>query len=380
MSLQEFFYSGNQKTRILRHITAWLLLYIFAVCTYPPKGSGTLNGKGMDGFVIFYRMVFIRTFLMILSQMLFAYLFLYILVPRFLRKKKYLKFTAGLLGAWIVTAIFRYAVYTYIYNPVMAHFHYHTNDPSLILLFSIRQTISGPAFLGGLFIAVKLFKDRQQKQKDFIQLQMENASAEIQLLKTQIHPHFLFNTLNNIYSFTINRSPKASELVHQLYALMYYMVNECNEPFVSLDKEIHILKSYFELEKIRYGSRLLLDLDIQASYPDMAIAPLLMIPFLENSFKHGTSKTLASPWIKLRIHVHENLLNFHLVNGKPAEHEAPTHKRGIGLANVTKRLQLIYGSNHLLQLDNEPESFSVIMQVPITRPVKSFSSKIKNIV
>jgi len=367
MSLQEFIYSGNRKIRILRHITAWVLLFIFAVCTYPPKGSGTLNGRGMDGFLIFYRMVLIRTFLMLLSQMLFAYLFLYILVPRFLLKKKYLRFTAGILAAWAITAIFRYGVYTYIYNPVMLYFHYHTNDPALVLLFSIRQTISGPAFLGGLFIALKLFKDRQQKQKDYIHLQMENASAEIQLLKAQIHPHFLFNTLNNIYSFTINLSPKAGELVHQLYALMYYMVNECNEPFVSLDKEIHILKSYFELEKIRYGNRLLLELDIQGSYPDMAIAPLLMIPFLENSFKHGTSKTLTNPWIRLRISVLENTLFFQLVNGKPTEHEAPSHKRGIGLANVTKRLQLIYGSNHSLELDNTPESFSVTMQVPVTK-------------
>jgi Putative regulator of cell autolysis len=92
-----------------------------------------------------------------------------------------------------------------------------------------------------------------------------------------------------------------------------------------------------------------------------------MIPFLENSFKHGTSKTLTNPWIRLRISVLENTLFFQLVNGKPTEHEAPSHKRGIGLANVTKRLQLIYGSNHSLELDNTPESFSVTMQVPVTK-------------
>jgi len=365
MTLQDFIYSKERKTRILRHLTAWLLLYIFAICTYPPKGSGTLYGRGMDGFLIFYRMVFIRTFLMILAQMLFAYLFLYILVPYYLRKKKYIKFIAGIFIIWLITAVFRYLVYTYVYNPVMLYFHYHTNDPNLILLFSIRQTISGPAFLGGLFIALKLFKDRQQKQKDYIALQRENASAEIQMLKAQIHPHFLFNTLNNIYSFTISRSPQAGELVNQLYGMMNYMVNECNDPFVSLNKEIHILKSYSDLERIRYGSRLQLELDISGNSTDMTIAPLLMIPFLENSFKHGTSKTLKDPWIKLTIQVLENKLFFKLINGKPTEHEAPSHKRGIGLANVAKRLQLIYGSAHSLQLENTADSFSVTMQVPL---------------
>ncbi len=367
MTLQEFIYSRERKIRILRHLTVWLLLYVFAICTYPPKGSGTLNGRSQDGFLIFYRMVLIRTFLMILSQMLFAYLFLYILVPIYLRKKKYAAFIWGILAAWAITAVFRYAIYTFIYNPVMIYFHYHANDPHLILLFSIRQTISGPAFLGGLFIVLKLFKDRQQKQKDYINLQRENASAEIQLLKAQIHPHFLFNTLNNIYSFTINRAPQAGELVLQLYGMMYYMVNECNDPFVSLDKEIKILKSYLDLEKIRYGSRLLLELDISGNSPDMAIAPLLMIPFLENSFKHGTSKTLKNPWIKLTIRALENRLFFQLINGKPTGHESPSDKRGIGLANVTKRLQLIYGSAHSLQMDNTPDSFSVTMEVPLKK-------------
>ena len=370
MTLHEFIYSRDRKTRVLRHITAWLLLWVFAICTYPPKGSGSLYGRGIDGFLIFYRMVMIRTFLMLLCQMMFAYLFLYVLVPLYLRKKKYVFFFLGILVEWAATAAFRYLLYRFVYNPVMAYFHYHTNNPSEVLLFSIRQTISGPAFLGGLFIAAKLFKDRQQKQNDYISLQRENANAEIQLLKAQIHPHFLFNTLNNIYSFTINHTPQAGELVGKLHGMMYYMVNECNDPFVSLNREIEILKSYLDLEKIRYGNRLKVDMEVSGNDDEMAIAPLLMIPFLENSFKHGTSKTLGNPWISLRIRVAENRLFFRLANGLPDGHVLPSNKKGIGLANVAKRLQLIYGSSHALQLDSNRESFSVTMEVPVRKSQK----------
>src|ERR1700712_4871399 len=167
MNLNEFIYSKKISIRILRHVTVWLLLYILGVCTYPPRGSGSLYGRGVDGFLVFYRMVLIRVFLMLICQMLFAYIFLYLLVPFYLRRKKYILFGILLLAAWLVSAVFRFIVYTYVYNPVMLHFHYHINDPNLILLFSIRQTISGPAFIGFIFIALKGTKDWQQKQKDF---------------------------------------------------------------------------------------------------------------------------------------------------------------------------------------------------------------------
>jgi sensor histidine kinase YesM len=365
MTLNEFIFSKKTKIRVFRHVTVWILLYILAVITYPPKGSGTLNGLGIDGFLIFYRMVLIRVFLMLICQMFFVYIFLYILVPFFMRRKKYILFILLTVIAWAVSALFRYVVYTYVYNPVMLHFHYHINDPNLVILFSIRQTISGPAFIGFIFIALKLIKDWQQKQKDFINLQKENAAAEIQLLKAQVHPHFLFNTLNNIYSFTINHSQKAGELVQQLYDLLNYMMNECNDSFVSLETEINILKSFADLEKVRYGTRLHLEWEITGNCDNKWVAPLLMIPFLENSFKHGTSQILKNPWIKLSVRVLENRLFFTLINGKPPDNETVSRKKGLGLANVKKRLQLIYGSAQSLELENNPDNYSVTMQVPL---------------
>ena len=367
MKLNEFIFSKNRKIRIFRHITAWLLLYLFAIITYPPKGSGTFYGLGADGFFNFYRMVAIRTFLMVVCQMFFAYFLLYLLIPFYFRKKKYFLFVCLTLVLFLITAAFRYVLYTFVYNPVMVHFHYHINNPNLVLLFSIRQTVSGPAFLGGLFIFLKLYKDQQQKQKDFFALQKENINAEIQLFKAQVHPHFLFNTLNNIYAFTLNHSPIAGELVQKLYGMMYYMMYECNDPLVSLEKEIQILKNYSDLEKVRYGSRLDFTMDISGNSDDKKIAPLLMIPFLENCFKHGTSQTLINPWIKLNIRISENRLFFTLVNSQPTEKKPQTAKKGIGLTNIKKRLGLIYGQSYILTLENNPENYLVNMEVPIQK-------------
>lgn len=302
-----------------------------------------------------------------LSQMLFSYILLYILIPVFFRKKKYIQFACTLLLAWLVTAIFRYSVYIYVYNPIMVHLHYYTNTPSQLYLWSIFQTINGPAFMSGTFISFKLFKDSQQKQKDNFDLQKENASAELQLLKAQVHPHFLFNTLNNIYSFTLNKSGNAGEMVLQLSDMMKYMINDCATEFVPLRKELKMMGDYIGLEKVRYGNRLDIQTEIEGDCENKMISPLFMIPFVENSFKHGASKLLKDPWIKLFIQVDENVLHFTLSNNKKSEKETVSKKEGIGLANAKKRLELLYPQTHLLLIEQTTNTFTVNMQIPVLK-------------
>lgn len=191
-----------------------------------------------------------------------------------------------------------------------------------------------------------------------------NAETEIELLKAQIHPHFLFNTLNNIYSFTLNRSPKAKKLTSDLTGIMKYMMNDCNVELIALAKEIKMLLHYIELEKVRYGNLLLIQTDIRGDYKNKTITPLLMIPFAENSFKHGASKMLKDPWIKLFIQADETVLHFSLSNSKPPD-KSVSKKGGIGLRNVRKRLELLYPQNHLLTIESTENTFMVNMQIPL---------------
>ena len=193
--------------------------------------------------------------------------------------------------------------------------------------------------------------------------QQEKITAELQLLKAQVHPHFLFNTLNNIYSFILNGSDKAPEMIKKLSSLLYYILNDCNRKWVSLDKELSMIQDYIALEQIRYGDRLNLSLHIQGSPKGKMISPLMLIPFVENSFKHGTSRTLTHPWVRLDIHIDKDFLEFKLTNNKPEYNIESTGKKGIGLNNVKKRLQLIYPESHSLNIIENEMSYEVYMKI-----------------
>jgi sensor histidine kinase YesM len=338
------------------------------VLSYPPHGTfGSVGGVEVEGLIKYYKMASIRCFFHFLCQMILCYPLLYYLIPQFLRRKKYGQFIITILLLLAIVSMLRFVLFFDVYNPIMRALNFYVNSRQELLKLSLIQNFDGPAFIGVLFISFKLFKDWQQKQKDNLDLRKENARAELQLLKAQIHPHFLFNTLNNIYSFTLDKSPQAKKMVKMLEDMLHYMIEECEQPQVSLDKELAILKDYFELERIRYGNSIDMQFEITGDTTGKRITPLLMIPFVENSFKHGTSRILREPWIKLFVQADDDVLHFSLTNSKPAD-ETPHHRKGIGLHNVRKRLDLLYPAAHLLLIESTTNTFTVNMQIPITDP------------
>jgi LytS/YehU family sensor histidine kinase len=245
---------------------------------------------------------------------------------------------------------------------------------------AIIRLFGNPPLICALLLSLKRIKDWYLKQNENRLLLRENINAELQLLKAQIHPHFLFNTLNNIYFFILSEPVKAEDLITKLENLLYYMINECNVPAVPLDKEINMINDYFELEKVRYN-----DLDIElvltGDYTNKMIAPLLMIPFIENSFKHGTSKMLRDPWIKLFIQADEEMLHFTLANNKPAG-KIIDKKHGIGLSNVKKRLAILHPEKHYLTIEPTENTFTINMQIPLeqaNKTVKNTDAAIYNL-
>ena len=217
-----------------------------------------------------------------------------------------------------------------------------------------------------LMLAIKYYKDWVMKQKQSEILVIENTQAELQLLKAQVHPHFLFNTLNNIYAFALTKQPRAAELVDQLTGMVDYMSKEGVRPLVPVEKELRMLQDYIGLEKIRYGDRLDMQLEITGDYKNKMIAPLLLIPFLENSFKHGTSKMRGMQWIRLSIFINDYTIDFDLSNSRPSLSQANNdQKSGIGLKNVQKRLQLLYPGKHQLSIESTSELFTVHLQLQL---------------
>ena len=200
-----------------------------------------------------------------------------------------------------------------------------------------------------------------------LQLQKENTEAQMQLLTAQIHPHFLFNTLNNIYSQAQTESPKSSKMIMGLSDMLRYILYEGQKPLVPLKQELMMVTEYVNLEKIRYGNKLDVHILIPDKHNDLYIAPLLLLPFVENCFKHGTSNMLQDPWINLTIELRDTTLVMKLMNGKASVNGNIQSKSGIGINNVRQRLDLLYKDKYELQIREEEEVFVVDLKVELVR-------------
>jgi two-component system, LytTR family, sensor histidine kinase AlgZ len=213
-------------------------------------------------------------------------------------------------------------------------------------------------------MVIKFFKLCTLKQRDWILAQQEKVTAELQLLKAQVHPHFLFNTLNNIYSFSMERSPKTPGLILKLSSLLSYMLYDCKAEHVRLEKEIKIMKNYIDLEKERYDDTLEISWSVEGNIKDQFISPLLMLPFLENAFKHGVSEQIEKPWLSIDISVKSNILRCKIANSK--NEFAPPCEIGIGITNVKKRLEVLYPGKYELKISDEGNFFVISLMLKLT--------------
>ena len=330
-----------------------------------------------------------RQFSILLCNIAFTYAVMYYLLPRCSAYKKKWITTAGIFLLLFIAflALDYFIVYlTHIdTSKSMVKQGVPRSMPSAAVIVS-RMTASVTFYLAtvvGLAITIKLLKQWWLKQKETEQLSREKVNAELQLLKAQIHPHFLFNSLNNIYSFALESSPKAPEMIQKLSGLLHYMLYDCQHPAVPLEKELKMIQDYISLETIRYGERLDLHVSIQQAAiksgetNELLIAPLLLIPFVENSFKHGTSKMLTRPKVLLDIALKKNTLFFSLINSRPSAWEIKSHNSnsGLGLKNVQKRLALIYPESHELQIVESPTEYSVRLKLILIKK-KSFETEI----
>jgi Putative regulator of cell autolysis len=326
------------------------------------------------GFVFFIKKILIYNSLpIILAHAAFTYAIISFALPRYFFKRKSLIVTTFLFIG-MMTLIY-IASLGLLYIPYYQSYVTGTRKilPGIKELMDLehRSHLYNLPVVAGFAIMIKLMKRWWLKQKETEQMEKEKARAELQLLKAQIHPHFLFNTLNNIYFFTLNASPQAPEMIKKLTTMLHYILNDCNQPSVPLEKELKMIQDYIALEKIRYGELIEIKTEIQEAGNIKMIAPLLLIPFVENSFKHGASKMITRPWIKLHITFEDNALHFFIINSKPLSHEFTSRNGGIGLKNVQKRLLLLYPGEHELNIMSEPENFTVFLKIQLKELIVS---------
>jgi hypothetical protein len=382
MQWHDFIFSTKRQTKLLRHFIFWITWWMYFYGTrffYPNaflpghkavsrmRADNIRNtfrhyGDYVSGTHVWSLIEFSRSLLMLSVHITACYFFINYLVPRFLLKAKYLLFLAGtvlLVGAMIMASRF-------MDTAVIPALPLQGNSESIAFYSSIFSGVINAIIIIAAASIIKFGKYWWQKQKEKEQLEREKIITELQLLKAQIRPGFLFNSLNNIYVFSLAASPRASESLLKLSGLLSYMLYECDQPLVQLHKEIEMMKDYIAMEKIRLEETTEIELSVTGDLDGKMIAPFLLLPFIENSFNQNNNLT-EDHWINLDISVEGNVFFMKLANNMATE--ADDQFLSNSLTNVQKRLTLLYPQKHELKISHEPEMLIVLFKIQLDETI-----------
>jgi sensor histidine kinase YesM len=341
-----------EKNRPLQHILFWFIYSIANVSI----------GLTSQGDTIAESLIF--NFLMLIPQILAAYYFTYFIILELFFKHKY--FSAVfffILGTYFFSALARVLV-VHVGEPLIKKAPFE-QETILEILTDIgklwEQYIPLVYSVSFIFLFVKFFLEYKHKKEEQTQLSKEKIEVELKTLKAQLNPHFLFNTLNNIYSLSLDSSPKTPVAIAKLSDILDHILYKCDSQLVSLSTEIQLLQNYIELEKLRYDERLKIQLETTIEN-DTQIPPLLLLSLVENAFKHGAGEDSGSPKISILIVAKKGNFTFEILNSVSNDYENKG-KENIGLTNIRKQLDLIYGNDYEITIYTESNLFKVILKI-----------------
>ena len=343
---------GRSRYRYALHFCFWSCIFLYEVIIW-----GLVDGK--------YEEKFISTSIELPVKITAAYFTLYVLIDRLLLRKRYLAFALYLIASMFIVGLILRGLSFYVLYP---RFYVEGLQIPLFyfpkILIAIFYAYAWVAILATFHLMRRYYTNQQitqSYQQAAEQLEKEKLEAELKLLKSQINPHFLFNSLNSLYVLALNNSQRTPAMIHKLSELMSYMLYDSNQPEVLLEKEIEYIRNYIALEKIRYGDRIEITFNVYNQYEDLSIAPLLMLPFIENSFKHGVRNQLSNAWVFIELDIVDEEVVFKVENSKgPKETE---RQGGIGLNNVMKRLDYLYPNRYSLTIFDEQDTYMVVLRI-----------------
>ncbi|MBC5993515.1 sensor histidine kinase [Pontibacter cellulosilyticus] len=341
------------QNRLMLHVLFWAAYVTF---------FGLLYGSYIDD----YYNAFMIELVELPFKMVLVYFNMYYLMPRFLLQRRYLEFFVYLLLLMgVITAMLQYVLMPFLIHPLFCPTTC-TNDNLTFYRF-IKNGVN-ISYVVAITALIALLKNWYRHQKAAQNLTQDKLEAELKVLKAQIHPHFLFNTLNSLYSLTLKKSDNAPEVVLKLSSLMDYMLYDANAAKVPLDKELAYIKNYVALEQMRYGTRVDVQFTESGGIAGKQIAPMLLLPFVENAFKHGVTTETENAWVRIDLKVTGKQLVLLVENCKCGV-KASTSTRdiasGIGLKNLQRRLELLYDGKYELEIEDEADSYSARLEVTL---------------
>jgi len=355
MSLPDRLLHFHKRHRWLSHVVFWLIFLLI----------GVSSSKYRNGNRATYGFEFISDALYMSAEMIFAYALAYFVVPQFLYRKRYLLAATGFVvssyAACVVGRIFIVKICEPLAGiaPKASETYAEILRDLPKLLYNYYLDMMAAA---SIFVFLKLLKDQHEAQKHALQLEKEKTETELRLLKTQLNPHFLFNTLNNIYSLSFISQPATSKSIAGLAEILDHILYRCNEQYVPLSAEINLVRNYIELEKLRYDERLTVNFNIDIEH-DIEVAPLILLSLVENAFKHGASDDAGAPMVDIDLRVTAENFIFNITNSIATYNSTEKWDAGdrIGLNNLRRQLDLIYGKAYRLDVNREDKLFKVTL-------------------
>ncbi|MEO6541619.1 MAG: histidine kinase [Ferruginibacter sp.] len=290
---------------------------------------------------------------------LMVYLTNYLLIPKLLYKSRYFWFGLSFIVMILVSSIIKMNILAYVLkSPQLL-------DMSGNLKARIYDNVIPHFFLVMAGAAFKLMMDYTKMQQRMVEMAKEKAEAELNFLKSQINPHFLFNSLNSVYFLIEKNNTVAREALHKFSDMLRYQLYEMNDNTVSIEKEIQYLQDYIDLQKLRKDDHYSIEFTCPQDVKGFSIEPLLLIPFVENAFKHISHYNDQLNFIKLQLSMAKHGFNFRIVNSKEPIEKITEKHSGIGLANVKRRLALLYPDKHILKISDGIDTFTVELSIKI---------------
>jgi len=364
MNWYRFIFSEDKFHRIQRHVLFWLLWWVYFSASYFHYEQAGLQKIKFEP----WNLPFLTKSILLLSiHMIACYWFTNYLMPKYLFQKRYKALVAQILTLGAFVLIASYFLHKTIFPLINNAFSYHPVVLNQNILWtSIASGILSAPKIVTAAAAVKLLKRWYLKQKEKERLEQEKLVTDLQLLKAQIHPDFLFSSLDNIGRLVQKKDAnRASALLLKLADILSYMLYECDNPLVLLDKEIKVIKDYVVLQKTFMTKELEIDIAEKGDTTDKLIAPLLLLPFVENSLVYMSNEELETNWVNLEFHVQGNEFTMKLIYGKSSESNSAGSEDAV-IANATRRLEFFYPNRYQVKKTTEPEMVMISLTVAQT--------------
>jgi len=354
--MNTFSKTNTQRYEVIFHILFWVIHFVYRLY--------------LMGYFYTYDSDEFYTQLFLLPVRIGAtYFTIYIVLRRFLFQKRLMGFLFWLIVSVIGTVFIRRIV---LYEVIFSFAPQLNYDQTEFWNFkSITHSVIYIYPVVTLAVIIYVVHEWFKKEKHRLETQKEKLEAELKYLKNQINPHFLFNTINNIYSLVLEKSKKAPDALLKLSDMLNYLLYESNTDKIHLSKEIQNLQDYIELEKFRYGDKLEVIFNYEVRSSDITIPPLLLLPFVENSFKYGAGESVENSWIHINLNEDNHHITFKVENSIDEKVAIKNGENGgIGLSNVKKRLMLMFHNKHKLKTLKSSESFIIILQLDLRNEKK----------